>query len=561
MAQEAVRLSASTADYQFKPHERPFMPGSPATPEHPALRRVAYLLIGILLGLTGGLGNAVVTVNLPQIQGALGLDSSEAAWLPAAYSMTNICMSMLLIKFRQQFGLQHFTRLFLTGFAVIIVAHLFVHRFETSLLLRAASGVTASGVTTLSIFYVMQSLPAKARLSGFVIGFSLPQIAAPLARVISPALLIGGEVEKLYYLELGLTLLSLGAVALLRLPPSERIKAFEKLDFLTFALFAPGMAMLCAVLAQGRILWWTQVPWLGYALCGSVILVSAALVIEHYRANPLLNTRWLASRDILRFAMLALTVRILLTEQAYGSVGLLGAVGMSNEQLVTLFSIVTLASVAGLVACLVTLDPTDVIRPIFVAVALIAVGALMDARATNLTRPANFYVSQALIAFASIYMMGPMLMIGMLRAIAKGPSHIVSFSALFAITQTLGGLAGSALLGSFQIIREKFHSHELVQSLVLTDPLVADRLRMLGGAYGRVIGDPVLRQAEGAVLLSRQVAREANILAFNDLFLVIFLMACVALVWIGTRYVRLRIRGVSPLAEPLAAIAKMRESQ
>ncbi|WP_298235803.1 hypothetical protein [uncultured Azohydromonas sp.] len=28
------------------------------------------------------------------------------------------------------------------------------------------------------------------------------------------------------------------------MPPSEHVKTFEPLDFLTFALFAPGMALL-----------------------------------------------------------------------------------------------------------------------------------------------------------------------------------------------------------------------------------------------------------------------------------------------------------------------------
>ena len=55
----------------------------------------------------------------------------------------------------------------------------------------------------------------------------------------------------------------------------------------------------------------------------------------------------------------------------------------------------------------------------------------------------------------------------------------------------------------------------------MTDPQVAQRVQQLGGAYGRVLTDPALRQAQGASLLSQQVTREANILAFNDVFLLI----------------------------------------
>ena len=76
------------------------LPGSPATPDHPTRRRVAYFAIGTLLGLTGGFINALLTANLPQIQGALGLTSVQGGWLTATYSMTSVCMSLLLIKFR-----------------------------------------------------------------------------------------------------------------------------------------------------------------------------------------------------------------------------------------------------------------------------------------------------------------------------------------------------------------------------------------------------------------------------------------------------------------------------
>src|SRR3546814_3006180 len=109
------------------------MPGSPATPDHPFGRRIGYFVIGVLLGLAGGFSNGLLIANLPQIQGALGLTSVEGGWLTAAYSMTNVCMSLLLIKFRQQFGIQRFTRVFLIGFLALTVTQLFVHSSRTAI--------------------------------------------------------------------------------------------------------------------------------------------------------------------------------------------------------------------------------------------------------------------------------------------------------------------------------------------------------------------------------------------------------------------------------------------
>jgi hypothetical protein len=325
---------------------------------------------------------------------------------------------------------------------------------------------------------------------------------------------------------------------------------------LTFLLFAPGVMLLVAILVQGRIVWWST-PWIGYAAAASILLVGAAMLVEHNRANPMLNTRWMASRDVLRFAGIAASMRILLGEQNFGSIGLLAALGMGPDQLVTFYSVVTAATVVGLLVGIATLNPQDLLRQIVISIALIGLAAFLDSKASNLTRPANIYVTQAMIAFAAIYFLGPTMMGGVLRALSRGPSHMVSYSAVFSLSQTLGGLGGAAFLGSFQIIREKYHSHELVQSLVLSDPIVAARLQQLGGAYGRVIGDPILRQAQGVRLLAQQVTREANILAFNDVFLVIAVLAALAFLWLGGRWLVLRIRGINPLAEDQAALQRM----
>ena len=52
----------------WEEHEKPTMPGSASMPWHPPYRRVAYALVSLLVAITGGLGNALVTANLPFLQ-------------------------------------------------------------------------------------------------------------------------------------------------------------------------------------------------------------------------------------------------------------------------------------------------------------------------------------------------------------------------------------------------------------------------------------------------------------------------------------------------------------
>jgi len=331
-----IREFLKEESWQFQEHERPAVPGSPGSPEHPRARQIAYGLISVLVGLTGGLGNALISANATSLQGTLGLDPAEIAWLPTVYVMTNTSINLLLIKFRMQFGLRPFALIFLGAYTLLALAHLFIHGFATAIAVRAASGMAAASLSSLSFYYMMQALPMKWRMKAIVIGVGLPQSATPLARLFSPDLLAMSQWRALYLFELGLAMICFAAVALFRLPPTERKQVFEPLDFLTFVLYASAVGLFAAVLGEGRYVWWTSSAWIGWALAAAIPLLCAALAIEHGRANPLLNTRWLGSADIVRFTVVSIMVRIALSEQNYGAVGLLQVLGQNNDQMVTM---------------------------------------------------------------------------------------------------------------------------------------------------------------------------------------------------------------------------------
>ncbi|KPZ07189.1 Permease of the major facilitator superfamily [Pseudomonas amygdali pv. ulmi] len=539
------------APREWAAHELPTMPGSPSTPLHSDARRWAFALVGVIVALTGGLGNALVVANLPYLQGALGATSQDIAWLPAAYIMTNVSMNLLLVKFRQQFGLRAFTELFLVLYALVTLAHLFVNDIDSAIAVRAAHGMVGAALSTLGLYYMIQAFPQKWRLKALVLGLGTAQLATPLARLVSEDLLQIAQWRGLYLFELGMALLSLGCVLLLKLPPGDRFKAFEKLDFLTFGLLAGGFALLCAVLSLGRIEWWLEAQWIGLASAASIVLICAGLAIEHNRSNPLLITRWLGSGAILRLGLAVILFRVVLSEQSVGAVGFLQALNMGSQQLHTLYMVMLLGSVAGLAVSALTINPAHLIKPLLISLAMMAVGAWMDSHSTNLTRQSNMYLSQFLLAFGGTFFLGPTLVLGISGVLAN-PRNMVSFSVLFGITQNIGGLIGSAALGTFQIVREKFHSSHIVEHLTLIDPLVQARLQSYSASYSSVIADPSLRNTQGMRAMATAATREANVLAYNDVFMLIALIAVLTMIWISARVLWLKMT-TQPLA--LAPVA------
>ncbi|TCV93013.1 MFS transporter [Biostraticola tofi] len=529
------------APREWLPHEKPVIPGSPSTPYHPTSKRIAYGLVGILVSITGGLGNALVTANLTNLQGSFSAYSNEIAWLPAVYMMTNVSINLLLVKFRQQYGLRVFTEAFLVLYVLVTFFHLFVNDLNSALFVRAAHGMVGAALSSLSIYYQIQAFPARHRLKALTIGIGTAQLAIPLARLFSTELLELEEWRGLYLFELGLALLSLAGVLLLKLPPSDRNKVFEKKDFITFILMAPGMALVCGVLSLGRIDWWFSAPWIGISLAIALTLIIAAIVFEHHRTNPLLNTRWLSSGSIVRLGLIMLLIRIVLAEQNTGAIAYLQQIGLLNDQLRGLSIAILLGMLAGLASSALTINPKKLSQPIIIALVLMIFASLLDAQSNSLTRPENLYFSQFLLGFGGAFFLTPAMLAGIGGVIAD-PRNLVSFSVLFGMSQNLGGLLGSALLGTFQVVREKYHSSQLTEQLTLQNPLVAERVNSYSAAYAGVLNDSALTATQGMAQLQALATREANTLAYNDVYMLTAAIALMTLVWILWRLFRLRMQ-------------------
>ncbi|WP_333613570.1 MFS transporter [Psychrobacter sp.] len=559
-------------EYQFKPHEQPFMVGSPATPDHPTRRKVFYLLIGIFIGITASFQNGLLVANLTQIQGEMGLTPVEGGWISVAYNMTNACITVLLYKIRQQFGMALFSKITLfsllatTSLQWLVSSHLLdtsaiiIEPYYLEIIARGLSGMVASAMTVLAIFYCLQGMPTAKRISGLILGFGLVQFGIPLSRIISPYLAVDGQLETLFLFELGLTLICFALINILELPPGNTEKVFEKLDFLSFAFFASGLAALAVFLVQGRIQWWTT-PWLSYPLIIAVVTISIALWIETHRKNPMLQVRWMRSRNIIAFTITGAVMRILLSEQNVGAAGLLANLGYGNDQLITFYAVILAASVLALVISIFRTNAMDLRRPVIFAVALIAVGAWLDTDISLNSAPYMFYVSQFMIAFAAVYFMGPMVFEGMFRAIANGPAYIISFSVIFSISQTIGGLAGAAAIQAFTTIRTQMHYADMVSSFNLGDPALMAQVAGAGRMLSTQITDANQANVAAMGQVLQGIQRQATVAAYADLFFLMATIASITTLILLLNYLYHRYHKRNPLAKELAAIAKMREAK
>lgn len=515
----------------WTPEERPTLPGSPAAIAHSTPKKLIYFFIGLVVAISGSLSNGFITANLPLIQGEYSLTPAEAAWIPAAYVMANISSNLLLFKARQQYGLRLFSEIGLVLFICVLILHIFVQTFEMALLVRIISGLVAAPLSSLGMYYIMQAFKRANFGRGIYLALGFQQLGIPLAWIISPYIVDVNDWSILYTFELGLALCCLAMVVSLKLPRSLRIAVFEKQDFFTFALLAPGFALICIVLTQGPILWWFEAKWLGYALIAGFSLIILGLTYEHYRVNPLLITRWLGSATTLKFIFGALAIRLLMSEQSYAAVNFLKTMGMGPDQFVSLYVVILLGIASGTIFSAVTFKRERIPWHLAGAVVLILFACTLDYHLTSDVRPENFYRSQFIVGFASGMFIGPLLLTGIIQALQKGPSHMVTFVVLFSATQSFGGLLGNSFFSTYQQVRTQNYRAEIISDLSPTDPIVYQRIHTYQQSTSKYTLDQHLQQNQALQNLNQGVTKEAQVRAYNDVIAMNGIFAIILFIW------------------------------
>lgn len=511
--------------YIFASEERPIFPGAPYSPRLSSVHRAIYAVSAMVFALASGLGNALITTNLFSIAGDMGLYVTEANILLAVFVAFNATANLLLVKARMQFGIpicMHAILGTLIAGELIALVH---PSFGTAVLARAISGVASGGLTTMALYSLFQVFPVRMRPAAVVVGFSLPQLAVPIARLVPLDTVALDHWAGIHRIELAFALAAWALINLVPLPPTDRSKAFQLQDAITIALALAGMLLGCTALALGRFYWWTDAPWLGWMVAGALLLLGVMFFHEDRRAQPLLQIRWFGTADILLIAAISFIVRVSLTEQTYAAVGLLSLGGLTNDQLHGLFVVVLGAMILGVALAAWVASPDRLLAIMMVSALVIAGGAWLDTHATSDTRATQLVVSQSLLGLGASLFLGPALLFGIGKVRERGPTHLVSFVVLFSTTQNLGGLAGAALLGSIQAIRQRTHAQILADSLSPGDPLVVDRLALTARQLSPSLPDAASATTQAGARFGAALQTQANVLAFNDTFWVVALLS------------------------------------
>jgi len=459
----------------------------------------------------------IVASSLPQIQAGISASADEITWVQTSYLIAEVVMIPLAGWLAKVMSTRWLFAASAAGFTLMSFACAFAWDINSMIVFRSLQGFLG-GAMIPTVFAANFRLfpPEKQMLGTVIIG-----LTATVAPSIGPTL--GGWLTEsfswhwLFLANVAPGLLITIAVPLMIDIDRPNWGLFRKIDLIGIVLVAGFLGSLELVLDEGpRKDWFDDhhiVMFAAISAVSGVLLIWRELTIP----NPVLELHAFRNRNFTVGCILTFVLGICLYGQTYILPQFLSQVrGYNSLQIgevmfVTGVAMFLTAPIAGRLAS--KFDPRKVLA---VGFTLVAFGLYLNAHMNVEVSFGDLFWAQAVRGAGLVLCIVPITS----AALGTLPPHLVGGGAgLFNVFRNMGGAMGLAMINTQWDGRYDSHYSWLAESLSSTRDVVGERLAVMSerlGSLGRLSADSdlaALRQ------LARQVSMQANIMAWNDVFL------------------------------------------
>jgi MFS transporter, DHA2 family, multidrug resistance protein len=382
---------------------------------------------------------------------------------------------------------------------------------------RGLQGFSGGVLIPLAFTIIITMLPPSKHAVGMA-GFALTATFAP---AIGPT--IGGWLTDTYgwptifYVNLIPGVIMLGAL-IYSLPRSKmQLDLLFHGDWLGIALMAVGLAALQTILDEGDVYDWFGSPFIVKLSVISALALTAFVVVELCRKEPLLQLRLLSRRNF----GLGTLGNFLLGFSLYGAAYLLPQY-LANSQGLDSEQIGVVIAWTGLPQLVIIPFVPRLMRWIDSRL-LVGVGLLVFAGSCFMNLYLNInYAGPQLFLPDVVRALGQALVLTPLAAIAMvgiSTSDAGSASGLFNMLRNLGGAIGTAAVETFFTKREQFHSFVIGGHVSALQPATQERLGELQRyfiAHGATDGAVAMHEA--AIAIGNSIRAQATFMGYADCF-------------------------------------------
>ena len=499
-------------------------------PTAPAVSAKTWIaVIGATLGAFMAVLNIqIVNASLADIQGAIGAGIDDGGWISTSYLIAEIVVIPLSGWLAQVFSVRIYLLANATLFLTLSVACAFAQNLPQMIVLRAVQGFTGGVLIPMAFTLIITLLPKVKQ----PIGLALFAISATFAPAIGPT--IGGYLtenwgwEYIFYVNVVPGSIMIGMLYFSLEAKPMNLLLLRDGDWPGIITMAIGLSALQTVLEEGNKDDWFGSPFIVKLSIVAAVALSAFLWIELTAKKPLLNLRLLVRRNF-GFGILA---NFLLGIALYGSVFILPVYlsriqGYNAEQIGMVLAWTGFPQLLLIPLVPQMMQRFDARIIIGIGFALFAASNFMNIHMTSDYATDQLFWPNVVRAFGQALVFAP------LSAVATAgiePENAGSASGLFNMMRNLGGAVGIALLQTLLTKREQYHSNVLMQSVSMLEQATQARVEKLTQYF---ISHGVIDRIDAArrtyVAIGKIVQKQAFILAFSDLFLLLGAALIVAL--------------------------------
>ena len=501
-------------------------PAKIALPNLQALIGVGAVLLGTLTSL---LNARLLDIGLADIRGSLGVGMDEASWLTTAYVAAEVAAIPSAVWLRSILSL---ARGVLIGSLIFTVASFlapFSPNLETLIGVQAVRGLSAGILMPMAYAVVMRHMPQPLRLYGLAFYALVSSLMPSIAASVAGWVMLHLSWEYLFWINVipgSLTLLA-GAYGLANDP--IKFLRFRRHDGFGLIALSLGLAALVTALDQGNRLDWFASGLIVGLLASAAFLLSIYLVHALRHRDPVVSPRLLA-RDNIGLSLLVLfTMRIGLMTTAYlipqYLIRIQGYRALESGQVFWLSALPQILLTPLVAWMLYRMDPRNLLA---FGLLLFGVGTLMLTNLTHLWIGDQLLPSLLVQSVAAPFVAVP-LMVLMTEEITV--REIPWIASLVHITRTVGSAVGLALVATFTRKQEQVHSALTGLHVQGGDAMVQARQEATAAGLEAQGVDPTTAAAKASATLAGVIQREAFVLAYSDMFLILgLLMAAMSLV-------------------------------
>jgi len=485
-------------------------------PDTPHVSKWIVALTVILPTFLEVMDTSVVNVSLPHMQGNLSVGVDEATWVLTSYLVANAIIIPITGWLSSIFGRKRYLIFSIVLFTLSSLACGAAPSLEFLVVARILQGLGGGGLQPLSQAILLEAFPVAEHGMAMAV-FGMGVVFAP---ILGPV--VGGWITDnwswrwVFYINLPFGIVAVALAALLIHDPSYIRRAKLRIDYWGLILISVGLACLQIVLDKGEREDWFDSNFILTLTIISVVALTLFIIVELRAKHPVVNLRVFRDRTFAAgnvmmfmgffclfggFMLLPLYAQTLMGYTAVWAGFVLGPGGVASLMIMPVAGVLMRTGV----------NPR----------ALLATGIVTMAYALWLMSGFNLqadFSSIAMPRFIQGFGLGLFFVPLAASTYVNVPKEEMgNASGIFNLLRNLGGSFGVAVASTLLSQRSQLHQSFLVEKINAYNPNLQDYaerlLHLLPGRGSSVADSPLLLAG-----IYREVLRQANMLAFNDIF-------------------------------------------